>query len=109
TSEGLVQLGGIAMPSGTEVARASDIVILMLPDTPHVEQVLFGEQGVASGLTPGKLVIDMSSICPVTTKTFAQKIRDLGCEYIDAPVSGGEIGAKNATLTIMAGGTQEAY
>jgi 2-hydroxy-3-oxopropionate reductase len=86
------------------VAEHSDIIILMVPDTPDVERVLFGAHGVAEGLHPGKLVIDMSSISPVSTKEFAARIAKLGCGYVDAPVSGGEVGAKNAALTIMAGG-----
>jgi 2-hydroxy-3-oxopropionate reductase len=81
----------------------------MLPDTPDVESVLFGENGVAKGLSKGKVVVDMSSISPIATKAFAKRITDLGCEYLDAPVSGGEVGAKNATLTIMIGGTQAGF
>jgi 2-hydroxy-3-oxopropionate reductase len=86
------------------VAEHSDIIILMVPDTPDVERVLFAAHGVAEGLTKGKLVIDMSSISPVATKDFAARIAALGCGYLDAPVSGGEVGAKNAALTIMVGG-----
>ncbi|MEQ9489429.1 MAG: 2-hydroxy-3-oxopropionate reductase [Alphaproteobacteria bacterium] len=92
-----------------EVAEASDIIILMVPDTPQVEDVLFGENGVAEGLSAGKTVIDMSSISPIETKVFASKINDLGCEYLDAPVSGGEVGAKNAALTIMVGGSEKTF
>jgi 2-hydroxy-3-oxopropionate reductase len=76
----------------------------MVPDTPDVQEVLFAERGVAAGLAKGKTVVDMSSISPVATKEFAKRIRDLGCDYLDAPVSGGEVGAKNATLSIMVGG-----
>ena len=75
----------------------------MVPDTPDVDKVLFGANGVAEGLSKGKTVIDMSSIAPMETKAFAKKINDLGCEYVDAPVSGGEVGAKAASLTIMIG------
>ena len=92
-----------------EVAQAADVIILMLPDTPDVQAVLFGEAGVAEGLTKGKTVIDMSSISPIETKTFAEKIAALGCDYLDAPVSGGEVGAKAASLTIMVGGTEEGF
>jgi 2-hydroxy-3-oxopropionate reductase len=92
-----------------EVAQAADVVILMLPDTPDVQAVLFGENGVAEGLSKGKTVIDMSSISPIETKAFAEKIAALGCDYLDAPVSGGEVGAKAASLTIMVGGTEEAF
>ena len=91
------------------VAERADIVFLMVPDTPDVEVALFGETGVASGLTKGKVVVDMSSISPLATKTFAQKITALGCDYLDAPVSGGEVGAKNATLSIMVGGPDAAF
>jgi 2-hydroxy-3-oxopropionate reductase len=92
-----------------DVAAASEIVITMVPDTPQVEAVLFGENSVAEGLKKGTLVIDMSSISPIETKTFAKKINDLGCDYLDAPVSGGEVGAKAASLTIMVGGTDAAF
>ncbi len=81
----------------------------MVPDTPHVADALFGDQGVAEGLSAGKLVIDMSSISPIETKVFAARIEAAGCDYLDAPVSGGEVGAKAATLTIMVGGTQAAF
>ncbi len=101
---------GLKTVSGhAAVARAADIVITMVPDTPQVDEVLFGPDGVAEGLVPGKLVIDMSSISPVATKQFAARIEALGCAYLDAPVSGGEVGAKSASLTIMAGGTEAAF
>jgi 2-hydroxy-3-oxopropionate reductase len=103
------EAGATVCTNATEVAKRADIVICMVPDTPHVEDVLFGETGVARGLSEGKLVIDMSSISPMATKTFAQKINALGCEYLDAPVSGGEVGARAASLTIMVGGTQAAF
>jgi len=86
------------------VAERADIVILMVPDTPDVEQALFSESGVAAGLSKGKVVVDMSSISPVETKAFAQRIEALGADYLDAPVSGGDVGARNATLSIMVGG-----
>jgi len=95
--------------SAAEVARAAEVIILMLPDTPDVESVLFGADGVAQGLSAGKLVIDMSTISPVATRRFAEDIAKLGCDYLDAPVSGGEVGAKAATLTIMVGGTETAF
>ncbi len=91
------------------VAERADIIITMVPDTPDVEDALFGKQGVAAGLSAGKLVIDMSSISPTATKKFAKSIQALGCEYLDAPVSGGEVGAKNATLSILVGGSQAAF
>ena len=105
----LAEKGAVACNNSQEVAEQSDFIITMVPDTPHVESVLFGEDGVAAGLTPGKTVIDMSSISPIETKQFAQRINELGCEYLDAPVSGGEVGAKAGTLTIMVGGTEEAF
>jgi 2-hydroxy-3-oxopropionate reductase len=92
-----------------EVAEKSDIVITMLPDTPDVEQVLFAENGVSAGLGAGKLFIDMSSISPIATKEFAKRLAAAGCDYLDAPVSGGQIGAKQGTLTIMVGGSEKAF
>jgi len=92
-----------------EVAENADIIFTMVPDTPDVEKVLFGENGVASGLSKGKIVVDMSSISPIATKEFAKKINALGCDYLDAPVSGGEVGAKNATLSIMVGGDEGVF
>ncbi len=105
----LTAAGGVACKSSREAAQKGDIVIIMVPDTPDVEAVLFAPEGVAAGLTPGKTVVDMSSISPISTKDFAARINNLGCDYLDAPVSGGEIGAKNATLTIMVGGTEAAF
>ncbi|MGZ0152764.1 2-hydroxy-3-oxopropionate reductase [Kribbella sp. WER1] len=95
--------------SAKDVAERSDVVILMVPDTPDVESVLFAPDGVAEGLRPGSLVIDMSSISPTATIGFAQLIEKLGCDYLDAPVSGGEVGAKDGTLTIMVGGRPEVF
>lgn len=92
-----------------EVAEKSEMIITMVPDTPDVERALFGEDGVASGLSKGKVVIDMSSISPIATREFAKKINELGCTYVDAPVSGGEVGAKNAALTIMVGADEKAF
>jgi 2-hydroxy-3-oxopropionate reductase len=91
------------------VAKRAEIIIVMVPDTPHVEEALFGADGVAKGLLPGKIVVDMSSISPMATKQFARKINKLDCDYLDAPVSGGEVGAKAASLTIMVGGSEEAF
>jgi 2-hydroxy-3-oxopropionate reductase len=95
--------------SNADVARAADVIILMLPDTPDVDKVLFGKEGVAEGLSKGKTVVDMSSISPMETKRFAQAINELGCDYLDAPVSGGEVGAKAASLTIMIGGDEAVF
>jgi 2-hydroxy-3-oxopropionate reductase len=105
----LLEAGAFECASAQEVARRADVVFTMLPDTPDVEKVLFGAEGVASGLRAGKTVVDMSSIDPIATRGFAQRIRALGCEYLDAPVSGGEVGAKAASLTIMAGGEAQAF
>lgn len=101
--------GAKACANAAEVARAADIIIIMVPDTPHVEDVLFGENGVVKGLSAGKIVVDMSSISPIATKEFAKKINALGAEYLDAPVSGGEVGAKAGSLTIMVGGPESAF
>jgi 2-hydroxy-3-oxopropionate reductase len=105
----LLAKGAVGCMSGKEVAERSDIVILMVPDTPHVEAALFGLSGVAEGLSRGKVVVDMSSISPIETKRFAAKVNQLGCEYLDAPVSGGEVGANQASLTIMVGGTEATF
>ena len=95
--------------SAKDVAEHADIIITMVPDTPDVAQALFGESGVAEGLSAGKVVVDMSSISPVETKQFAKKIEALGCDFLDAPVSGGDVGAKNAALSIMVGGKAEVF
>ena len=91
------------------VAERADLILIMVPDTPDVGEVLFGEKGVAKGLKAGKTVVDMSSISPVETQLYAQKIEALGCDYLDAPVSGGDVGAKNAALSIMVGGKSEVF
>jgi 2-hydroxy-3-oxopropionate reductase len=100
----LTDKGGIACASAKEVAEKSEIVIVMVPDTPDVGAALFAESGIAAGLSKGKIVVDMSSISPIETKAYAAKIEALGCDYLDAPVSGGEVGARQASLTIMVGG-----
>jgi 2-hydroxy-3-oxopropionate reductase len=105
----LTTAGGKACANAKEVAQKSEIVITMVPDTPDVEKVLFGGNGVAEGLSKGKIVVDMSSISPLETKKFAKRINELACEYLDAPVSGGEVGAKNAALTIMVGGAEATF
>ncbi|HSV47449.1 MAG TPA: 2-hydroxy-3-oxopropionate reductase [Ramlibacter sp.] len=105
--EGLQQATVCA--TNAEVARQADIVFMMLPDTPDVEAVLLGKDGIASGLSAGKTVVDMSSISPMETKRFAKAVNDLGCDYLDAPVSGGEVGAKAASLTIMVGGPDATF
>ena len=105
----LLQGDAIACDSSQAVTEQVDAVILMVPDTPDVEAALFGPHGVAEGLHAGQLVVDMSSISPTATTAFAARINSLGCLYLDAPVSGGSVGAYNATLTIMAGGPQTAF
>jgi 2-hydroxy-3-oxopropionate reductase len=105
----LVDGGAVGCASGRDVAERSDVIITMVPDTPHVEAALFGGNGVADGLSPGKIVVDMSSISPIATKDFAKRINGTGCDYLDAPVSGGEVGARNATLSIMVGGPERAF
>src|ERR1700719_3403096 len=106
----LLARGAKECNSPADVAEAAEFIITMVPNTPDVEAVLFGENGVAAGLTKNrKLVIDMSSISPLATKEFAARIRELGSDYLDAPVSGGDVGAKNATLTIMVGGSETAF
>jgi 2-hydroxy-3-oxopropionate reductase len=105
----LIDAGGRACTSAKDVARLADVIILMVPDTPDVEQVLFGANGAIEGLSAGKIVVDMSSISPIETKAFAERVRAVGADYLDAPVSGGQVGAQNATLTIMVGGAEAAF
>jgi len=109
----LIVLGGRAFSSPKEVAQHADIIITMLPDTPDVEKVLFGENGVVEGLDTHsgqpKIIVDMSSISPLETRKFAARMNELGHDYVDAPVSGGDVGAQNATLTIMVGASTEVF
>ena len=107
--QALLDAGAIACKNAAEVARQADIVFTMVPDTPDVEAVLFGKDGVAAGLSAGKTIVDMSSISPIETKAYAKRINELGCDYLDAPVSGGEVGAKAASLTIMVGGPDATF
>ncbi len=104
----LLEQGAAEAASPRAVAEHCEVVVCMLPDTPDVEAVLFGEDGVAAGLGPGSLVVDMSSISPVRTVDFAARIEALGSDYVDAPVSGGEVGAREGTLTVFAGGSEAA-
>ena len=105
----LLGKGAVVCASNREVAERADVIITMVPDTPQVEAVLFGANGVAEGLSPAKTVVDMSSIAPIETKRIAARINELGCSYLDAPVSGGEVGAKAASLTIMVGGPEAVF
>ncbi len=107
--QNILDSSAVKCASPAEVAQKADVIFLMLPDTPDVDHVLFGDNGVASGLSTGKVVVDMSSISPIATKEFAKKINALGCDYLDAPVSGGQVGAQNATLSIMVGGEEKVF
>jgi 2-hydroxy-3-oxopropionate reductase len=100
----LVAMGAVACRNSKEVAQKSDIIFIIVPDTPDVEAALFGPNGVAEGLKPGAIVVDMSSISPIATKDFAKRLSAMGVKMLDAPVSGGQVGAQNATLSIMVGG-----
>jgi len=112
-TEDMSALGGNVCLTPKEVAQQADIIITMVPDTPDVKKVLFAEDGVIEGLTPNsrqrKIVVDMSSISPLETQKFAARINELGHDYVDAPVSGGDVGAQNATLTIMAGASAKVF
>ena len=107
--QSLIDGGAVVCATPKEVAAASDVIFTCVPDTPDVEKVLFGANGVAEGLSAGKIVVDMSTISPVATKDFAARLQPLGSDYLDAPVSGGDIGAKAASLTIMVGGPEAAF
>ena len=104
-----IREGATVLASLKAVAEQSEVIIVMVPDTPDVQNVLFSADGVAAGLKPGKTVVDMSSISPIEAKVFAAEIAQKGCDYVDAPVSGGEVGAKAASLTIMVGGSEAAF
>ena len=105
----LCTLGAKACSCCREIAQKSDIIFIMVPDTPDVEGVLFGAEGVAGGLKPGSIVVDMSSISPIATKEFAKRLAAMGVKMLDAPVSGGQVGAENATLSIMVGGPLDVF
>ena len=105
----LASKGAVACNSNQEVAQKSDIVFIMVPDTPDVEAALFAKGGVAEGLKSGSIVVDMSSISPMATKEFAKKLDAIGVEMLDAPVSGGQVGAEKATLSIMVGGKPKVF
>jgi len=105
----LLAAGGVPCPDAAEVARRAEVVFTMVPATPDVERVLFGPGGLVEGLSPGKAVVDASSVDPAATRSFAERVAALGCDFVDAPVSGGELGARDATLSIMAGATDAAF
>ncbi|MBA7505369.1 2-hydroxy-3-oxopropionate reductase [subsurface metagenome] len=105
----LCSLGATACSCCKDIAQDSDIIFIMVPDTPDVEVVLFGKDGVADGIRPASIVVDMSSISPIATKEFAKKLGNLGVKMLDAPVSGGQVGAEKGTLSIMVGGNREVF
>ena len=105
----LLELGAAWAPSPADLARASDVVLTILPDTPDVEAVLFGPKGVWEGIRPGSIVIEMSTIAPDAAVRFAQRLAEKACEMLDAPVSGGERGAIEGTLAIMVGGREDIF
>lgn len=107
--EELCSKGAVGCGCCREVAQKSDVIFIMVPDTPDVEAVLFGNDGLAEGLRPGSIVVDMSSISPIATKEFAERLGTLGVKMLDAPVSGGQIGAEKATLSVMVGGQPEVF
>ncbi|EEW5853772.1 glyoxylate carboligase [Escherichia coli] len=105
----LLSLGAVSVETARQVTEASDIIFIMVPDTPQVEEVLFGENGCTKASLKGKTIVDMSSISPIETKRFARQVNELGGDYLDAPVSGGEIGAREGTLSIMVGGDEAVF
>lgn len=105
----VVRDGAVRAENPADAARGVDIVITMLPDTPHVEAVIYGEHGLLQSPPPGKLIVDMSTISPVAVRRIHAELQRAGVDFIDAPVSGGPLGAKNAALSIMAGGEADAF
>ena len=105
----LLDAGAVACKTPAEVAKQADVIFTMVPDTPDVAKVLFGDNGIASALGKGKTVVDMSSISPIETQDYAKRVEATGADWLDAPVSGGEVGAKAASLTIMVGGKDEVF
>ncbi|WP_446912445.1 NAD(P)-binding domain-containing protein, partial [Klebsiella pneumoniae] len=105
----LLSMGAVSVETARQVTEASDIIFIMVPDTPQVEEVLFGENGCTKASLNGKTIVDMSSISPIETKRFARQVNELGGDYLDAPVSGGEIGAREGTLSIMVGGDEAVF
>lgn len=109
SADDLVKAGAKAFATNRELAANADIIITMLPDSPQVEEVVFGEQGVLEGVNSGSLFIDMSTIAPATAKKLYEAFKEKAVECLDAPVSGGQVGAEAATLSIMTGGNQKAF
>jgi 2-hydroxy-3-oxopropionate reductase len=108
-AEELIAAGGVTCSSGKEVAERADVIITMLQNSPNVEGALFDEGGVAEGLSAGKAVIDMSSIAPLASRDFAERLEKLGVDFLDAPVSGGEPKAVDGTIAVMVGGKPEVF
>jgi 2-hydroxy-3-oxopropionate reductase len=108
-AEELASEGAAVADSPKEVAEKSDIIITMLPDSPQVEEVLTGEDGVLDGVREGALIVDMSTISPVVTEELSEKAQEKGASMLDAPVSGGDVGAIDGTLAIMVGGSEEDF
>ncbi len=107
--QALIDAGAVACKTPAEVAKQADVIFTMVPDTLDVAKVLFGDNGIAGALGKGKTVVDMSSISPIETQDYAKRIEATGADWLDAPVSGGEVGAKAASLTIMVGGKDEVF
>jgi len=105
----LVAAGTTAGASSREVAAKADVIFIIVPDTPDVENVLFGKDGVSAGIRPGTIVVDMSSISPLATREFARRLGERGVTMLDAPVSGSRIAAETATLSIMVGGPADTF
>lgn len=105
----LVDAGATTCTSAAEVAKHADVIFLIVSDTPDVESVIFGENGIAKGARKGSVIVDMSTISPTATKVFAERLAKQGVDMLDAPVSGGETGAINATLSIMVGGKTKVF
>jgi 2-hydroxy-3-oxopropionate reductase len=101
--------GATVAESPKEVAENSDIIITMLPDSPQVEEILSGEEGVLEGVKGGALIVDMSTISPVVTEELSEKAQEKGASMLDAPVSGGDVGAIEGTLAIMVGGSEDDF
>ena len=109
TLQPLIAAGATGCASASEVAKSADVIFTIVSDTPDVEHVIFGEQGLAQHARPGTVIVDMSTISPTATKTFAERLQGFGLDMLDAPVSGGETGAINGTLSIMVGGKTNVF
>lgn len=108
-AEELIAAGGVACSCGKEVAEKSDVIITMLQNSPNVESAIFDENGLAEGLSAGKCIIDMSSIAPLASRDFAKRLAEIGVDFLDAPVSGGEPKAIDGTIAVMVGGKEEVF